>query len=67
MTGIKKNESLNPQGIHKYRLLAYFFLISKRMEKPIFKKSTRKDKKYMTTYNGKTVHFGQIGYEHYKD
>ena len=29
--------------------------------------STRKDKKLMTVVNGKVIHFGQVGYEHYKD
>ena len=34
----------------------------------IFKKSTRKNKKYMVrTPSGKLIHFGQLGYQHYKD
>jgi hypothetical protein len=33
-----------------------------------FKKSTRKDKKYMVrTPKGKLIHFGQIGFEQFKD
>lgn len=32
-----------------------------------FKKSTRKYKKYMTTYKGKTIHFGDTRYQHYFD
>ena len=28
-------------------------------------KSTRKDKKYMITYNGKKIHFGAKGYSDY--
>jgi len=35
---------------------------------PIFKKSTRKGKKYsVITPKGKTIHFGAIDMEHYKD
>jgi len=30
-----------------------------------FKKSSRKDKKWMVEYNGKWIHFGQVGYEDY--
>lgn len=32
-----------------------------------FKKSTRKDKKYMVYYNNKWIHFGDSNYQHYKD
>lgn len=32
-----------------------------------FKKSTRKNKKYMIYYNGKYIHFGDLHYQHYKD
>ncbi len=32
-----------------------------------FKKSTRKNKKYMVTVNNKTVHFGDTRYQHYFD
>ena len=33
-----------------------------------FKKSTRKGKKYMVVApNGKTIHFGSLSNEHYKD
>ena len=31
--------------------------------KPIFKPSTRKNKKYMVFHDGKWSHFGQMGYE----
>ena len=34
---------------------------------PIFKKSTRKDKKYKVYYNNKWIHFGNKNYQHYKD
>lgn len=38
------------------------------MAKPEFKKSTRKGKKYMViTPKGKKIHFGALGYQHYKD
>lgn len=37
------------------------------MTKYEYKKSTRKDKKLMTVVNGKTIHFGNPKYEHYKD
>ncbi len=33
----------------------------------IFKKSTRKNKKYMVFHNRKWIHFGDLRYEHYKD
>lgn len=29
--------------------------------------STKKDKKLMVVVNGKTIHFGQAGYQHYFD
>lgn len=32
-----------------------------------YEKSTRKDKKLMTTVNGKTIHFGNPNYQHFKD
>ena len=32
-----------------------------------FKKSTRPGKKYMVVVNGKTIHFGSLSNEHYKD
>ena len=32
-----------------------------------YKLSTRKDKKLMTEVNGKVIHFGQQGYEHFFD
>jgi len=32
-----------------------------------FKKSTRKNKKYMVRYNNNWIHFGDLRYEHYKD
>lgn len=32
-----------------------------------FKKSTRKNKKYMVYYNNKWIHFGDLNYQHYKD
>ncbi len=32
-----------------------------------FRKSTRKNKKYMAKVGNKWVHFGQLGYEHYYD
>lgn len=32
-----------------------------------FEKSTRKNKKYMTTYQGRTIHFGDKRYEHFFD
>jgi hypothetical protein len=32
-----------------------------------YKLSTKKDKKLMTEVNGKTIHFGQRGYEHFFD
>jgi hypothetical protein len=33
----------------------------------VFKKSTRKNKKYMVKYNNKIIHFGDKRYEHYED
>ena len=30
-------------------------------------KSTRKNKKYMIRVNGKSIHFGDTRYQHYKD
>lgn len=33
----------------------------------IFKKSTRKNKKYMVFYNNKCIHFGDTRYQHFKD
>ena len=32
-----------------------------------YARSTRKDKKLMTTVDGKTIHFGASGMEHYYD
>ena len=32
-----------------------------------YEKSTRKDKKLMTKVDGKTIHFGNPKYEHFKD
>lgn len=32
-----------------------------------YKKSTRRDKKLMVVVDGKTIHFGQVGYEQYHD
>jgi len=32
-----------------------------------YEKSTRKDKKLMTTVNGKTIHFGNPNYQQFKD
>ena len=32
-----------------------------------FKKSNRKNKKYMVNINNKWIHFGDIRYQHYKD
>lgn len=32
-----------------------------------YSKSTRKNKKLMTVVNGKTIHFGNPLYQHYKD
>lgn len=32
-----------------------------------FKKSTRKNKKYMVFYNGKWIHFGDSRYDQYRD
>ena len=32
-----------------------------------YKKSTRPGKKLMVVVNGRTIHFGATGYEHYKD
>jgi hypothetical protein len=32
-----------------------------------YMKSTRRGKKLMTVVDGKQVHFGQIGYQHFKD
>lgn len=34
---------------------------------PVFRRSTRKHKKYMVLYNGKWVHFGDTRYEQFKD
>lgn len=34
---------------------------------PEFKKSTRKNKKYMVKYKGKWIHFGDLRYSHYQD
>ena len=34
---------------------------------PEFKRSTRKNKKYMVRYNGKWIHFGDTRYKHYED
>ncbi len=34
---------------------------------PEFKKSTRKNNKYMGKVNNKWVHFGNVNYQHYKD
>ena len=34
---------------------------------PSFERSTRKNKKYMTLYNGKIIHFGDQRYEHFED
>jgi len=35
--------------------------------KQTFYKSTRKNKKYMTNYKGKIIHFGDLNSEHYFD
>jgi len=32
-----------------------------------FKKSTRKNKKYMVKVDDRWIHFGQLPYEHFKD
>jgi len=32
-----------------------------------FKKSTRKNKKYMVYYNGKWIHFGDTSFGQYED
>lgn len=32
-----------------------------------YSKSTRKDKKLMTTVNGRTIHFGDPSHEHFRD
>ena len=32
-----------------------------------YEKSTKKNKKLMTTVNNKVIHFGQLPYEHFKD
>lgn len=37
------------------------------IKKEDFKKSTRKNKKYMIKIDGRTVHFGDKRYQHYKD
>ena len=37
------------------------------IKKDDFKKSTRKNKKYMIKIDGRTVHFGDKRYQHYKD
>jgi hypothetical protein len=34
---------------------------------PTFKRSTRKNKKYMVKYNGKWIHFGSSAHQQYKD
>ena len=34
---------------------------------PTFELSTRKNKKYMTTYQGRTIHFGDKRYDHFFD
>ena len=34
---------------------------------PSFERSTRKNKKYMTLYNGKIIHFGDLRYEQFED
>jgi len=37
------------------------------MSTPTFKKSTRKDKKYMVLYDNKWIHFGDINYSQFHD
>lgn len=37
------------------------------MSKFNFKKSTRKNKKYMVEVDGRTIHFGSRTHQHYKD
>ena len=34
---------------------------------PTFELSTRKNKKYMTTYQGRTIHFGDTRYDQFED
>ena len=38
-----------------------------KVGKYTYQKSTRKDKKLMTKVDGKTIHFGSKGMEHFKD
>ena len=40
---------------------------SKKIGKYIYYKSDKPNKKLMVVVNGKVIHFGQVGYEHYKD
>ena len=39
----------------------------KKIGKYTYSKSTRPDKKLMTTVNGKVIHFGSSSMEHFKD
>ena len=40
---------------------------SKKVGKYTYYKSTSKGKKLMVKVNGKTIHFGAMNYQHYKD
>ena len=42
-------------------------MTSVKIGKYEYKKSTRADKKLMTKVDGKTIHFGASGMEHYND
>lgn len=39
----------------------------KSSSRPVFSKSKVKGKKYAVKYDGKTINFGALGYQHYKD
>jgi hypothetical protein len=39
----------------------------KKIGKYVYEKSTLKNKKLMTKVDGKTIHFGNPQYEHYRD
>lgn len=41
--------------------------MSKTVDGYEYKLSTAKDKKLMVVVNGKTIHFGQKGYTHFRD
>jgi hypothetical protein len=41
--------------------------MSKTIDGYTYQRSTAKDKKLMVEVDGKTIHFGQDGYEHFRD